>query len=295
MGLTAFAPAKINLFLHVGSVQPDGYHPVCSLMVFADIGDRLILQGAEQAGFSVTGPFAVDVSDGPDNLVVRAATDLLRRAGQPVSSFELILEKNLPVAAGLGGGTSDAAAAVDLLTHGLGLAVQDEVMAMVVKGLGADGLACLHGAPVIATGRGDDLGPAPTMPMIDAVLVNPGCTTPTTAVYGAFDELDSGTQANMPGLPETFESAADLAMILSFCRNDLEGPAIRLFPQIGAVLETLRGEPEVLLARMSGSGATCFALCAGDIEAEGLADRLSSMQPDWWVRRCRLGGPWPRT
>ena len=291
MRLTAFAPAKVNLFLHVGPIAPDGYHPVCSLMSFADVGDRVSIQGAEAHGFEVDGPFAAGLG-GEDNLVARAARGLLSRIGGPQPPFRLILTKLLPVAAGLGGGSSDAGAALRLIRDALQLELQDEVLETLAAEIGADGPACLRAAPVVGEGRGDRLAPAPGMPVLDAVLVNPGVPSPTGAVYRAFDDGGAKGTADRPPMPEAFESAQEVAGFLAYCRNDLEAPAVALTPAIGEALETLRDEPEVLLARMSGSGATCFALCAGDIEAEGLTERLEQMRPDWWVRRCRLGGPW---
>jgi 4-diphosphocytidyl-2-C-methyl-D-erythritol kinase len=161
--------------------------------------------------------------------------------------------------------------------------------------LGADGPACFAAEPVLGAGRGDRLSAAPAMPAIDAVLVNPGVPCSTGAVYRAFDQGGGprGGGADTPPLPEAFEDASDLAAILSFCRNDLEGPAMRVAPEISTVLDTLRSAPETLLARMSGSGATCFALCASTYDAEALAAEVSALSPRWWVQRCRLGGPWP--
>ena len=146
---------------------------------------------------------------------------------------------------------------------------------------------------MVAEGRGERLSSAPAMPELNAILVNPGVPSPTGAVYRTFDEMGAIGGADRPSLPEAFDSAEEVAGFLAACRNDLEAPAVRLTPRIGEVLETLRDEPEALLARLSGSGATSFCLCADDIQAEGLAERLERMQPDWWVRRCRLGGPWP--
>ena len=293
MSLSAFAPAKVNLFLHVGALEADGYHPLCSLMTFADIGDRISVQASEAPEFDVTGPFADFVGDGDDNLVVRAAKGLMALAGGPQPPYRLILDKTLPVAAGLGGGSSDAGAALRLLRRALGLAVQDERVEAIAAALGADGAACFAARPLIGGGRGDRLSPAPAMPVLDAVLVNPRVPSPTGAVYRAFDEGGAIGGADRPSLPDVFEDVMEAIAHLSFCRNDLETPAVRLVPEIGEVLETRWDEPETLLARMSGSGATCFALCAGDIEAEGLAGRLQAMRPEWWIRRCRLGGPWP--
>jgi len=158
--------------------------------------------------------------------------------------------------------------------------------------LGADGAACLWGRPVLAEGRGERLSAAPGLPELHAVLVNPGVPVSTPDVYRRLDAAGRFGDVTPPPMPEAFESAAELAGWLLTHGNDLEAPAIAAAPEVGAVLETLRDEPEALLARVSGSGGTCFALCADDISAEGLAERLESLEPHWWVRRCRLGGPW---
>ncbi len=289
MSLTAFAPAKVNLFLHVGAPLADGFHPVSTLMAFADIGDIVAVQPSESPDFEVTGPFSGPLEGQAENLVERAAKALLAHVGGPQPPFRLILDKQLPVAAGLGGGSSDAGAALRLLRQALGLAVQDEWLTAIAAGIGSDGPACLWARTVIGEGRGDRLRAAPELPGLDAVLVNPRVASSTPQVYRAYDAAGCPGDAQRPWLPERFEDAIETAAVLAYCRNDLEDPAVFLQPAIGEVLETLRGEPETLLARMSGSGATCFALCAGDIEAEGLAERLQSMRPDWWVRRCRLG------
>ncbi len=287
-GRAAFAPAKVNLFLHVGGPDADDYHPVCSLMVFADVGDRVTIQPADALAFEVTGPCAQGVPTDDSNLVVRAANSVIRRAGRPTPPFRLILEKNLPTAAGLGGGSSDAGAAFRLLREALGLTLADETLEALASELGADGAVCLWAQSAIGEGRGEVLSAAPALPPLHAVLVNPGAPSPTGAVYKAYDAAVSPWGADRPPLPDDFESAEEVAAFLTLTRNDLEAPAVALTPIIGEVLELLRGEPEVLLARMSGSGATCFALCPGDIEAEGLAERILAMRPDWWVRACRL-------
>ncbi|MFN3514158.1 MAG: 4-(cytidine 5'-diphospho)-2-C-methyl-D-erythritol kinase [Phenylobacterium sp.] len=292
MALEAFAPAKINLFLHVGPPAEDGYHPLCSLMVFADAGDRVRLQAADAPTFQVHGPFARELAGEGDNLVVRAARALFAQVKGPQPPLALSLEKLLPVAAGLGGGSADAGAALRLLRQALELPVSDAELGAIAGGLGADGAACLWGAPVVAQGRGEKLSPAPAMPPMDAVLVNPRVAVSTPAVYRAFDAAGRFGEIEPPPLPEAFESVEEVAAWAGTMRNDLEAPAIGLAPEIGDVLDLLAGEPEALLARMSGSGATCFALCAGDFEAETLAERIEALRPGWWVRRCRLGGPW---
>lgn len=280
-----FAPAKVNLFLHVGQRAPDGYHPLSTLMTFADVGDRL-LAGASDEGLSlsVIGPFGHDLGEG-DNLVMRAAR-LLDAHG----TAALMLDKQLPVAAGLGGGSSDAAAALRLLNQGWGLGFNEAVLHTLAVQLGADVPACLAGRAVIAEGRGEQLRPAPGLPELNVVLVNPGLAVSTADVFAAYDrDPPPDADADPPPLPDVFESVEEAAAMLAFCRNDLEAAAIAVQPSIGDVLADLRAEPETLLARMSGSGATCFALCADDIAAESLAERLEALRPDWWVRRCALG------
>ncbi len=292
MAAAAFAPAKVNLFLHVGPPGADGYHPLCSLMAFADVGDHLTPQEAPALELVVRGPFAGGEQAGKDNLVLRAARALIARARQPLAPARLILDKELPVAAGLGGGSSDAGAALRLLREALGVEIGDAALEDIAASLGADGAACLWGRPVIAEGRGERLSEAPALPVLDAVLVNPRVPVSTPAVYRQLDASEAFGDIARPAMPAAFEDATELAAWLAAQRNDLEAPAIAVEPEVGAVLETLAGEPETLLARVSGSGGTCFALCAGDIEAEGLAERLEAMAPGWWVRRCRLGGPW---
>jgi 4-diphosphocytidyl-2-C-methyl-D-erythritol kinase len=293
MGRTTFAPAKINLFLHVGAPGEGGFHPICSLMAFADIGDRISTFEAEALALRVAGPFAQDLADHEDNLVLRAALALIAEARRPVAPIGLSLDKRLPVASGLGGGSGDAGAALRLLREVLGLKVEDASLETIAASLGSDGAACLWGAPTLAEGRGERLGAAPKLPPLDIVLVNPRVAVSTAEVYQRFDAQGRFSDVTPPDAPEAFEDATELAGWLVGQRNDLEAPAVAVAPAVGAVLETLAGEPESLLARVSGSGGTCFALCASDIEAESLAERIEAMAPQWWVERCRLGGPWP--
>jgi 4-diphosphocytidyl-2-C-methyl-D-erythritol kinase len=287
----AFAPAKVNLFLHVGAPGADGYHPLCSLMAFADIGDRMTMTSAEAMQLAVRGPFADGAGPVEDNLVMRAANAFVAEARRPVAPVRFTLDKQLPVASGLGGGSSDAGAALRLLAEEAGM--DDARLEAVAAGLGADAAACLRGRPVIAEGRGERLSPAPGLPELHAVLVNPRVAVATPAVYAAFDAAGRFGDVAVPRMPEAFESPQELAGWLASERNDLEAAAIAVCTEVGAVLDTLRDEPEALIARVSGSGGTCFAICADDITAEGLAERIEGIAPAWWVRRCRLGGPWP--
>ena len=293
MGRTAFAPAKVNLFLHVGAPEEGGFHPICSLMAFADVGDLVSTFEAEALALRVAGPFSRGLSADDDNLVLRAARALIAEARRPVAPMGLSLDKRLPVASGLGGGSSDAGAAFRVLRETLGLKVDDARLEALAASLGSDGAACLWGAPVIAQSRGERLSPAPGLPPLDAVLVNPRVPVSTAEVYRRFDEDGRFGGVVPPAAPDAFEDATELAAWLTVQRNDLEAAAVATAPAVGAVLETLAGEPEALLARVSGSGGTCFALCASDIEAESLAERIEALAPDWWVQRCRLGGPWP--
>jgi 4-diphosphocytidyl-2-C-methyl-D-erythritol kinase len=285
------AAAKVNLYLHVAAPTPDGFHPIASLMVFADLGDSLAARPAGRLSLSIDGPFAEGLSAGPDNLVLRAAQALLRRAGREDAAVELVLTKALPIAAGLGGGSSDAGAALRLLRKRLRLPVDDEALQATAAEIGADGAACLWGRPVVAEGRGERLSPAPAMPPLPAVLVNPGVPSPTGAVYRAYDASGAPGAADRPQ-PPALPTPAAAAAWLKTCRNDLEAPAVAIEPRIGEALAALQAAPESLLARMSGSGATCFALCADMASAQALADRLAAEHPHWWVRPCRFGGPW---
>jgi 4-diphosphocytidyl-2-C-methyl-D-erythritol kinase len=286
-GATAFAAAKVNLFLHVGPLAADGYHPIASLFVFADIGDILRLGEGASGRLTIEGPFAAGLSAGADNLVARA-----REALSPGLATDLVLEKDLPLAAGIGGGSADAAAILRLLNPRLPRPHSDDEVLAIAAALGADVAACVDSRAVIATGRGEQLSPAPHMATLHAVLANPGVESPTGPVFRAFDRAASQGPAKCPVLPAALKTPRDAAQLVARTRNDLEAPAIGLTPSIGAVLEALRAAPETLTARMSGSGATSFALCDGAAEAEALAGRLAAAHPDWWVRACRLGGPW---
>ena len=283
MAFEALAPAKVNLFLHVGARGADGYHPIRSLVTFADIGDRLTLASAAE--------FADGLSAGADNLVIKAREALLAIARRPCPAFRLTLTKALPLASGLGGGTSDAAAALRLINAAVGLGCEEQALAKIAVNLGADGPACLRGRTLIAEGRGEALREAPSMPILDAVLVNPKVASPTAEVYAAFDRLEAALPLEEPALPTRWRSPAEVAEFLRTCRNDLEAPAITRAPVIGEALDLLGGRQEALIARLSGSGATVFALCPGAGAARRLAMDVQRLRPGWWVRSCRLGEP----
>jgi 4-diphosphocytidyl-2-C-methyl-D-erythritol kinase len=295
MSLERFAPAKLNLFLHVGPLGEDGYHPIASLMTFASIGDRVRFGRADEMSFAVEGPFAAELGgDGAGNLVVKARDALLAAFPDDWAPFRITLEKNLPVAAGLGGGSSDAAAALSLMAEALALtddgAGDEDRLAAIARQLGSDVTACVGGKPVMATGRGDECDWPPVFPDLDVVLVNPLVASPTGAVYRAYDDAGAPGSAEPPPWPDPLETPQALADYLAGTRNDLEAPAIGLASAIGDVLEALKARPETLFARMSGSGATCFAICPDHDGARDLALAISDAHRDWWVRPCRLAG-----
>jgi 4-diphosphocytidyl-2-C-methyl-D-erythritol kinase len=290
-----FAPAKVNLFLHVGAAASDGYHPVCSLMVFASVGDTVRLRDAKTMGFAVSGPFAPALQADSDNLVVRARDALWRDLPAAPPPFEIELVKALPIAAGLGGGSADAAAALGLVAARLqaaGLldrATAEARVAAIARHLGADVTACLAARPVIGLGRGDDLAPAPALPPLPAVLVNPLAPSPTGPVYRAFDAMAQTPRADEPALPTALADVPAVIALLQTTRNDLQAPAAALQPKIAEVLAALAAEPEAAFVRMSGSGATCFALCRDAASANALEARLSRDHPRWWVKACVFG------
>ncbi len=290
MAATELARAKVNLFLHVGRPGADGYHPLSSLMVFADVGDTVTLHPSG-SGFSVAGPFAEALADESNNLVTRAR-DRFKSWFGVERDFGLTLEKRLPIAAGLGGGSADAAAALRLLAAALETPpaerLESGALGEIARGLGADVAACLGSAAVLAQGRGDILSPAPALPVLDAVLVNPLRPSPTGAVYRAFDDQAAWKDLDA-AYPSCLANASDAVRWLARTRNDLEAPAIQLCPVIGEVLAVIRRFDECLMARMSGSGATCFALCDDESRAASLAGQLARARPEWWVTACRLG------
>lgn len=281
MSLTAFAPAKVNLLLHVGPPGDDGFHPLVSLAAFADVGDRLsLIEGAP--GLTVTGRLAEAAPAGTDNLALRAVTDLAAALGRP-QDLAISLEKELPMAAGLGGGSADAAAALRLAARAWGVAPDDPRLIAVAEALGSDVPMCLVSRPVWGEGRGEALSAADWLPPLHAVLVNPGVASPTGPVYRAYDADPR------PLDPRPKPPSGDLIAWLSQQRNDLEPPAVKLAPAIGQAIAAVRADPDVAIARMSGSGATVFGLCAGAEAARAAADRL--VRADWWVRACVLGAP----
>jgi 4-diphosphocytidyl-2-C-methyl-D-erythritol kinase len=285
MTLAAFAPAKVNLYLHVTGRRGDGYHLLDSLVAFADIGDRLSAAPAPQLSLDLAGPEAASLAAAvADNLVLRAARALAAEAGIAAGAA-LRLEKNLPVASGIGGGSSDAAAALRLLAELWGLAMDERGLAGIGLSLGADLPACLYRRPVWVGGIGERLDPASDLPPAGILLVNPRRPLSSAGVFAA-RRGPFGGAARFAAVPR---DAAGLAAALASRRNDLTEAAAGLVPEIAAVLARLARLPGALIARMSGSGATCFALFAERAAAQQARAAVAGEHPEWW---CAAGGWW---
>lgn len=286
MRLRAFAPAKINLFLHVAPPRADGKHPLAGLTVFADAGDLLTLDTEGPPGLRVEGPMADGVPKGGDNLVVRALDAFAAATGENATRLSIVLEKHLPAAAGIGGGTSDAGAALRLARAAMAPGLPDAALMEIAAGLGADGPMCLFPTATWTEGLGEILTPEPRLPPLHAVLVNPRVPVPTGAVFAAYD-AGPVREADRPAPPDDWSVDGVLAW-LAGQRNDLQAPAEALHPVVGEVLRLVQSRSEVALTRMSGSGATAFGLCRTAKEAARAAGGLLRDRPDWWVAAVRL-------
>ncbi|MBL6081522.1 4-(cytidine 5'-diphospho)-2-C-methyl-D-erythritol kinase [Belnapia sp. T18] len=273
------APAKVNLHLHVTGRRADGYHLLDSLAVFGPVADEVAAGPAEALSLAIDGPFGAGLAAEADNLVLRAARALAEAAGASPGAA-LRLTKRLPIASGIGGGSADAAAALRLLDRLWGLGLGEARLAEIGARLGADVPVCLASRPMRMQGVGELLSPAPALPPCGLLLVNPSLTLATPAVFQARE----GGFTPPATLPAAWADAAAMARDLAALRNDLEAPAIRLCPPIAEVLAALRALPGCLLARMSGSGATCFGLFATPAAAEAAAPALPG---GWW----RAAGP----
>jgi 4-diphosphocytidyl-2-C-methyl-D-erythritol kinase len=286
--LTEFAPAKVNLTLHVLGRRPDGYHEIESLVVFADLGDRLTFIPGPALELVVRGPMASAAGATDDNLVLRAAGALAERvAGLQTGLFEL--EKDLPVAAGLGGGSSDAAAALRLLARANDLALDDERVREAARMTGADVPVCVDPKPRMMRGIGEILSQPLVLPKLQAVLVNPGVAVATKGVFAALAAPPLATSPEPDDLNAAVPDVTALVSAIAQRRNDLEAPAISLQPVIAEVLAELRYLPQCRLARMSGSGATCFGLFSSAGAAQEAARHLGAHHPNWWIKAAMLG------
>lgn len=284
--------AKVNLSLRVVGRRADGYHDLESVVAFADCADRLTLEPGGELRLATTGPLAAACGETSDNLVFKAAK-LLADAVPNLKLGAFALDKVLPVAAGIGGGSADAAAALRLLARLNNLSLDDPRLQEVALATGADVPVCLFSRACDMTGVGEQLLPL-ALPSMPCVLVNPRVPVATKDVFrelglrngellvGATDVLEA------PAWPEQGGSIADWVDVLETVANDLEAPALRIEPVIGDVLEVLRSSAGVKLARMSGSGATCFAIYGAAAEAHVAAERIRRDHPGWWVHAGTL-------
>lgn len=268
------AYAKINLALHVRARRPDGYHAIETLFAFCENGDGLTVAPADALSLTVSGPFAKGLSIGADNLVLRAAQALADANGIRAGAH-FHLDKQLPVASGIGGGSADAAAALRLLVQHWGLGPDAVRPIDIAADLGADVPACILSQPCRGTHLGDQLEPVDGAALagVPILLVNPLRACPTGPVFAGWDGVDRGPLTDWRD-----------------GRNDLEAPALALLPEIGTVLDALRQQPGARTARMSGSGATCFALFDTPHARDTAAATISSAHPGWWVLATRLRG-----
>lgn len=276
--ISEHAPAKINLALHVTGRRSDGYHLLDTLVVFTEAGDQIRVRKAARDSFFLTGPFASDVPLDGDNLVLRAR-DLARKlADDRAFPVHIELEKNLPVASGVGGGSSDAAATLRALAQLWELPLSRPELMHAALSLGADLPMCLAAETLLARGIGEDVSPVSGLPALALVLVNPGVTIATPAVFSA---LENRNNAPLPPLPAHRDHIA-LVNWLAATRNDLEAPALAIAPEVEATLATLR-HAGASLARMSGSGATCFGLFSNAQDAARAASAIAADRPSWYV------------
>jgi 4-diphosphocytidyl-2-C-methyl-D-erythritol kinase len=273
------APAKINFYLHLLDRRDDGYHLLDSLIAFAAIHDVVTVHPGETLNLTVDGPFASFMPDDGDNLVLRAALALQTARGLDAGAA-ITLTKNLPVAAGIGGGSADAAAALLGLNALWGLEATDRELAELGLTLGADVPACLRGAPLYAGGVGEVIEPAPALPTMGLILANPNRPVSTAAVFSEF-----GGRFTAAGRFETsLDGVTAFAAGLAERRNDLMEPACRIEPEINAVLDALGNAEGCLLSRLSGSGPTCFGLFETKEIASAAAISISARHPGWWVQ-----------
>ena len=283
------APAKLNLSLEILGRRPDGYHELESLVVFVDLGDEIFLEQAQDLSLTLSGPFADSLGSGSDNLVLRAARRLAEAAAiEPRAQLRLV--KNLPVGAGLGGGSSDAAETLKALNRFWHLHWPEERLIELAGPLGADLPVCLYARPALMRGTGDRLQPAPPLPAFSVLLVKPRCCLETALVYearrGPFSRASRWWQ-------DPLKDAGELAALLGKKSNDLEAAARRLCPDITQVLSALEQTPHCLLARMSGSGASCFGLYRTITQAQSAAAALAADRQDWWIVPARVQGTLP--
>ncbi len=290
--LSEFAPAKVNLSLHVGPPKENGRHTLISLVAFADetISDVVTAEPASHFSLAVDGPYASQSGPAKDNLILKAAramNDALDGNAPPLA-FRLM--KNLPCAAGIGGGSADAGAALRLIVRAHGGETVQTMAETIAPLLGGDVLACFRNLPGLMTGEGENYDPLLSVPVMPAILVNAGVACPTGPVFDAYDQVAPDRVPEHPPLPDNRTALrAFLTWLRDNTENSLETPAMSKHPEITRTLATLQAMPGARLIRMSGSGATCFALFDSMEAAETAAASLTAQREDWWIRTAMLG------
>ncbi|HXW71259.1 MAG TPA: 4-(cytidine 5'-diphospho)-2-C-methyl-D-erythritol kinase [Methylocella sp.] len=282
------APAKINLTLHITGRRADGWHTLESLVAFSKSGDLLTLDPGQSVSLAVEGRSAAATGPLENNLVLAASRQFAKRfSGASLGAFRL--HKRLPVAAGLGGGSSDAAAALRLLARANAIALDDPLLQDAARATGADVPVCLRGRARMMRGVGDELGPILELPPAVALLVNPGMPVATKEVFAAMG-IEAATETGFGDHPEILPDMPFDALMagLRKGRNDMEAAACRLAPIVGDVLAVLSAAPGCRLARMSGSGATCFALFQNCRAAGRVKKAILRAHPNWWVKASML-------
>lgn len=275
MTVEVFAPAKINLTLHVTGQRRDRLHKLDSIVVFADVGDCIRVQKAPSLSLSIAGKFAGDLSHNSGNLVLDAA-----RLFPPGNGTHIVLEKNLPVASGIGGGSADAAATLTAMAR---LWAQSIPESEAVLGLGADVPVCLNAQSVRMQGIGENLTPM-ELPEMPILLVNPGVAVSTPLVFAG---LQTRHNAPMGDISENGSELTEFVRWLGEQRNDLQDSARQIAPEIDVTLDMIEQQDGCMLSRMSGSGATCFGIFQNQDQAQKAAVEISQSQPKWWVRATR--------
>lgn len=273
--------AKVNLSLRILGRRADGYHELQSLVVFAGMADRIEVHPAAGLTLDLAGPLATALAGEMDNLVLRAAGGL-RDLCDVREGARILLEKHLPVASGIGGGSADAAAALRALMRLWHVTPDETALMRLAASLGADVPVCLDPSPALMSGIGEKILRLPRLPDVWLLLANPGIALSTAEVFRALAAPPLATAPQVPPLPD-FATLDDLVDWLRGEPNDLEAPARRLLPIIGETIEAIAATPGCRLARMSGSGATCFGLYAGEAEAKSAAAALATAHPEWWV------------
>ena len=287
MAIREFARAKINLTLAVRGRRADGYHDLESLVTFADIHDVVTLESGAEGNVTVSGPFANYI--GGENLLIRALA-LMRDAEPRLGLSSVGLEKNLPVAAGLGGGSADAAALLRAVRQANPRHAADVPWRDIAAKLGADVPVCLEGRPALMWGIGENIAPVPRLPQVHAVIVNPRVPLSTADVFRELGAAPAAAPIQEPPILPELHHLGDLLDYMRTRGNDLERPAARLLPSIGEMKAALEAQPGCLLAAMSGSGPTCFGIFADQAQARQAADHIAAAHSGWWVKATLFQG-----